>query len=367
MNTKKLSAWVTAALFCLFIFGFGILHVLTPDKGFSPVENRSLAQRPDFTWQSLVDGKYIPALEKYMADQFPFRDSWMGLESRYSWLMGHREFNGVFLAGDALISQVSDERRVDKNLAAVSSLVEKTDKPVYLGLIPTAAEVWRDKLPSGAYSMDQLALLERAKETGAIWVDMGGALTAHKDEYIYYRTDHHWTSLGAYYGYAAFMEAQGREPAPLGHMTTVSEDFNGTLYSSSGIHWLEPDRIDRYVSSEGITVEDPIKKVEHGLYVDSFLQEKDKYSSFMGGNTPLYVVKDPNAATDKKLLVIRDSFSDSLAPFLAQEYSEIHLLDLRYYKTPVSKYAEDNGMDEIFICYSVDNFAKDIDALFIGR
>lgn len=367
MDTKKLSERITAALFCLFIFGFGILHVVMPDRDFSPVENRNLAQRPAFTWQALVDGKYIPALEKYMADQFPFRDSWMGLESRYSWLMGHREFNGVFLAGDALISQVKNDKRADKNLEAVTALVGKTDKPVYLGLIPTAAETWRDKLPSGAYSLDQLAFLQKAKETGAIWVDMNGVLTAHRDEAIYYRTDHHWTSLGAYYGYTAFMEAQGKAPAPLGEKVTVSEDFNGTLYSSSGIHWLEPDRIDRYISSEGITVEDPIKKETHGLYVDSFLQEKDKYGSFMGGNAPLYVVKNPAAATDKKLLVIRDSYSDSLAPFLTQEYSEIHLLDLRYYKTPVAQYAEDNGMDEIFICYSVENFVKDVDALFIGK
>ena len=245
--------------------------------------------------------------------------------------------------------------------------MEKTDIPVYLGLIPTAAEIWRDKLPEGAPSYDQIAYIESAKDTGAIYVDILGALSEHSDEAIYYRTDHHWTSLGAYYGYTALMEALGVEPEPLGEGETVSEDFLGTLYSTSGVHWIQPDTMERYISSEGITVEDVVGGETHGLYVDSFLSEKDKYSSFMGGNNPLYIVRNPNAATDKTLLVVRDSYSDSLAPFLTQYYSEIHLLDLRYYRTPVAVYAEGNNIDEIFVCYSVENFIRDADAVFLGQ
>ena len=101
--------------------------------------------------------------------------------------------------------------------------------------------------------------------------------------------------------------------------------------------------------------------------MDSFLEEKDKYASFLGGNTPLYIVQNPNAATDKKLLIVRDSYSDSLAPFLSQEFAEVHLLDLRYYRTSVAQYAEENGIDEIFVCYSVENFVKDVDAIFLGQ
>ena len=163
------------------------------------------------------------------------------------------------------------------------------------------------------------------------------------------------------------MEALGVEPEPLGEGETVSEDFLGTLYSTSGVHWIQPDTIERYISSEGITVEDVVGGETHGLYVDSFLSEKDKYSSFMGGNNPLYIVRNPNAATDKTLLVVRDSYSDSLAPFLTQYYSEIHLLDLRYYRTPVAAYAEGNNIDEIFVCYSVENFIRDADAVFLGQ
>jgi len=363
----KIMQRITAALFCLFIGGFGILHILLPDKEFSPMENRNLAQLPEFSWQSLKDGTYTADLEEYLADQFPLRDSWMGLKTRYEYLLGHREFKDVFLCGDTLISKITDSSRAEQNLGHLTSLVNKSEVPVYLGLIPTAAEIWRNKLPEGAESFDQLAYLEKARETGAIWVDILGALETHEDEGIYYRTDHHWTSLGAYYGYTALTDAMELEAEALGDKTVAADDFYGTLYSTSGVHWLEPDSIDRYVSGDGVTVENVLTGEVHGLYVDSYLEEKDKYSSFLGGNNPLYIIRNENAATDQKLLVVRDSYSDSLAPFLSQTFSEIHMVDLRYYKTPVALYAEQNSMDAIFVCYSVENFVKDVDAVFLGQ
>ncbi len=365
--SKRASQWITILLFCLFLGGFGVLHLVLPDRTFSPVENRNLAQAPAFSWEKLVDGSFTADLEEYLADQFPLRDGWTGLKTRYEYLLGKREFHDVFLCGDTLISNPTDISRGEKNLEYVRRLTDKTDLPVYLGLIPTAAHTWRDKLPAGAETFDQGAYLDQARETGALWVDMAGALSAHSGEAVYYRTDHHWTSLGAYYGYTAILEAMGLPVPPLGEGETVSEDFYGTLYSTSGIHWLRPDTIERYVSGGGITVEDGQTGQVHGLYVDSFLEEKDQYASFLGGNAPLYIVRNPNAATDRKLLVVRDSYSDSLAPFLSQTFAEVRLLDLRYYRTSVAQYAADMEADAILICYSVENFVKDVDAVFIGQ
>ena len=147
----------------------------------------------------------------------------------------------------------------------------------------------------------------------------------------------------------------------------ASDQFYGTLYSTSGVHWIGPETIERYRDGEGVTVEDVYKEEPHGLYVDSFLGEKDKYASFMGGNAPLYIVRNPDAATDETLLVVRDSYSDSLAPFLADQFAEIHLLDLRYYRTGVAGYAESIGADKILLCYSVENFVKDADAVYIAQ
>ena len=365
----RISQVVTAVLFCAFLAGFGLLHILLPDRTFSPVENRTLSKMPDFSWSALVDGSYTSKLEKYLEDQFPLRDGWMGLKNRYEYLLGKREFHGVYLCGDRLIHKIEDASRAEQNIAYLQKLTELTDIPVYLGLIPTAAEVYRDQLPAGAENFDQAAYLEKVRESvpDAVWVDMEKWMDGASDVSLFYRTDHHWTSAGAWHGYAALMEAMGEPFEPLGTPETVSKDFYGTLYSSSGVHWLAPDTIERYVSGEGVTVENFEKGETHGLYVDSFLGEKDKYASFLGGNTPLYIIRNPEAASGEKLLVVRDSYSDAMAPFLSQYFAEIHLVDLRYYRTSVAEYARENGMDRIFVCYSVENFVKDMDAVFMGR
>lgn len=365
----RISQVVTAVLFCAFLAGFGLLHILLPDRTFSPVENRTLSSMPDFSWSALVDGSYTSRLEKYLEDQFPLRDGWMGLKNRYEYLLGKREFHGVYLCGDRLIHKIEDASRAEQNIAYLQKLTELTDIPVYLGLIPTAAEVYRDQLPAGAENFDQAAYLKKVRESvpDAVWVYMEKWMDGASGVSLFYRTDHHWTSAGAWHGYAALMEAMGEPFEPLGTPETVSEDFYGTLYSSSGVHWLAPDTIERYVSGEGVTVENFEKGETHGLYVDSFLGEKDKYASFLGGNTPLYIIRNPEATSEEKLLVVRDSYSDAMAPFLSQYFAEIHLVDLRYYRTSVVEYARENGMDRIFVCYSVENFVKDLDAVFMGR
>ena len=374
MKLKKRMQIVTAAVFCLFLYGFGIAHILLPDRNFSEVENRYLQALPNFSWKGLKDGDYTADLETYLEDQFPLRDEWIGLKTRYEYALGKREFGDesrgiVYVCGDKLISKVEKSDRADQNINYLSQLVEKTDIPVYVAMIPTAAEIWRDQLPEGADSMDQWAYLEQVKDTGAIYVDVGGLLAEHSDESIFYRTDHHWTSLGAYYGYAAFMEALGATPEALGEKTTVSTDFNGTLYSTSGVHWLTPDEIDTYVSGEGVTVtvNDGQTESTHGLYVEENLIGKDKYTYFMGGNNPLYIIENPNAATDETLLVVRDSYADSLAPFLSQQYGTIYMIDLRYYRTPVADYAASIGADAILVNYSVENFQKDDNIIFMGQ
>lgn len=361
-----------SAFFCLFLGGLLAWHVLLPDRDCSDVENRTLAQFPEFSWKGLKDGSFTEGVEEYFADQFPLRDRWTGLKARTEQLLGKREFNGVYLCGDTLIAKVEPPKDglEEKNLSYVSRLAGKTDCPVYLGLIPSAAEIWRDRLPRGAESWDQAAFIARAAELEDVEpVDFLTALRDHAGERtwegIFYRTDHHWTTLGAYYGYAALMEALGRgeevlEPEEIKKWDLpVSNGFQGTLYSQSGVHWLKPDSIEFWVEESGLTVtswRDGTPK-EAGLYDDDYLGEKDKYSAFLGGNQPLCVIN--NTQGTGKLLVIRDSYSDSLAPFLALHFEEVHLLDPRYYRYAASKYAAENGMDAIAVVYSVPNFITD--------
>ena len=274
----------------------------------------------------------------------------------------------------APISRVDtpEQSTLDTNAGYVNALVDNVDVPVYFGIIPSAAEIWSDRLPEGAPTADEKAIIDRlynAVQTHTI--DLYSALAQHKDEDLYYRTDHHWTSLGAYYGYTALMDAMGLEAVPLdeSQKVTVSEDFYGTLFSSSGVRWLPPDHIDRYISDEGVTVTAyPNGTPEPGsLYVDSYLEVKDKYSSFLGGNKPLCVIKTEHTGAPK-VLVIRDSYADSLAPFLTQNFSEIHLFDPRYNLNSVQEYAAQNEIDSIVVLYSISNFtAKDNQLFVLGR
>lgn len=291
--TKSYSRFLTA-LFALFLGGLLVWHVVLPDREKSETENRTLAQWPEFSWESLKDGSYTAAVEEYFADQFPLRDGWTGLKARAEQLIGKTEFNDVFLCGDTLISQVTtpDAELVEKNLSYVDRLAGNTEIPVTFGLIPSAAEVWKDKLPAGAQSWDQTALLAQSD------VDFNAALSAHAEEPIFYRTDHHWTTLGAFYGANALLESFDMDPLKESDFTpeTATEDFNGTLYSQSGVHWLTPDTIEFWADESGLEITSwRTGSLEPGtLYDRSYLEVKDKYSAFLGGNQPLCVIRNEN-------------------------------------------------------------------------
>ena len=250
-----------------------------------------------------------------------------------------------------------------KNLSYVTRLAEKGGVPGWVGVYISAAAVWIEKLTAGAESWDQTQLLDAAAEAGVPLIDFKTVLSAHDDEPIFYRTDHHWTTLGAYYGYTAVMDDFGREAIKESDFTleTASSDFNGTLYSQSGIHWLEPDTMEFWVEDAGLNVTSWRNGTPEpgSLYDRSYLEKKDKYSAFLGGNQPLCVIKNDNVTAGSKLLLVRDSYSDALAPFLARRFSEVHLLDLRYYRASTVQYAEENGIDAICVLYSVQNFISD--------
>ena len=156
--------------------------------------------------------------------------------------------------------------------------------------------------------------------------------------------------------------------------TVRSTEFYGTVFSSSGVRWVRPDTISTYVPDDGITVAshtydnkgNPVEEPRQ-LYDTSFLSVKDKYSMFLGGNQPLGVVKNANNPDGPRLLIIRDSYADSLVPFLTPHFSEIHLLDLRYYKLSIADYIAQNGIDQALVLYSVPNFVTDSNLLWIAK
>ena len=383
--SKRYAVFLTV-LFCAFLGVFFAANLITPDRTFSPQENRYLTQRPSLSAEDFrmrlplrdsgdfFTGTFMSEFEQYITDQFVGRDGWIAAKAVAERTLGKGENNGVYLcASDTLIPRFDrpDEKRVADNLNYVNKLVENVEIPVYFSLIPGKVSLWADRLPAGAPNADENAILSQAEAaTQANWVDIASVLRAHAGEEIYYRLDHHWTSLGAYYGYAALMDAMGLAAAPLDsyQRTTVSTDFNGTTFSTSGVRWMKPHSIDIYVPEEGITATtwSGTQPEEGVLYDWPKLEEKDKYAFFLGGNKPLTVLE--TAHTDApKLLVVRDSYSDSLAPFLTADFSEVHLFDPRYNKTPLTQYIAENDIDQVLVLYSVANFVTDSNLFVLSK
>ncbi len=387
--TKRYCIFITA-LFCAFIGVFLVANAVSPDRTFSEVENRNLEQLPAvdfgtpeklFRDGNFFNGQFMRDFETYTTDQFIGRDAWVDLKARTERALGKKENNNVYFAdNDTLITRFDQPAadRVTENLNYVNKFVENVDIPVVFSLIPTQACIWADRLPEGAPNASQTDLMTQAQGavTGATWADVYTPLMEHKDEDIFYRTDHHWTSLGAYYGYTGLASALGYTPVPLTDYTPTvrSTEFYGTVFSSSGVRWVKPDTITTYVPDDGITVVshtydnsgNPLEE-QRALYVESFLSVKDKYSMFLGGNQSLGVVTNTNNPDGPKLLIIRDSYADSLVPFLTAHYSEIHLIDPRYYHLSVKDYVAQNGIDQALVLYSVPNFVTDGNLFWITR
>ena len=388
--SKRYSVFL-CVLFCVFIGAFAALHLFLPDRTFSENENRNLEQLPipQFTGSgaNFFSGEFMRDFETYVTDQFPLRDAFMSVKAACELALGKTENNNVFFGEDDTLFAGVDfpkEGLVDKNLSFVEKLAQNLDIPVYFSLVPNKLNIEGDRLldPPAALWGNELPLALSVNYLGedlwsaaaqlqlARWVDLMPTFRQHADEGLFYRTDHHWTSLGAYYGYAALMEAMGMEAVALENYekTTVSTDFLGTTYSSSGAGWVKPDSIDIYVPEDGVSVitYSSGAAAPGQLYDESRLEVKDKYSYFMGGNTPLAVISTGHTE-GQKVLVIRDSYSDSLAPFLTAHFSEIHLFDLRYNNSSITQYVEENGIDTVIVLYSLSNFLTDNNLFKMAR
>lgn len=356
---------LTSLLFCLFLWLMLLLTLLLPHRAFSELENRNLASVPRFSAEALFSGRWMQETERWISDHTALRDRWvqlMGLSERIS---GKRDNNGIYFAAeDTLISRLDepDPKLVEKNLSAIRDFAERCPVPLRFALIPTAACVWADRLPAGAQTLDEAAWIARLyRDFGGQTLNLVEILTAHRSEPIYYRTDHHWTTLGARYAADAVFRALELLPLEEAELTpeTVSTSFLGTASSKACAWWVRPDEITTMVPDAGIRVESSFtgKPEEGSLYVPSWLGKRNQYAYFLGGNQPLCVLR--TQAEGPKLLLVRDSYADSLAPFLCLRCSELHLIDLRYYRDSVQRYIQEQGIDQVLILYSLSTFLED--------
>ncbi len=368
---RKVQEKLVGIIFILTLFLFLIINVIVPDREKSVQENRMLATKPKFRLSSLISGDYDEKFEAYMDDQFVGRDMWRKLKVAVDRIGGSRLENGVYIGTNGqLLEQieVADENHLAANIKAIKSFSESQSKiPVRMMLVPDAANVLNHSLPALAKPEDQTQMFSMVRKDlgdSVEWIDVSTELNKHKTEKIYYKTDHHWTTLGAFYAFQAAAPSLGIEGDLSGKYVSyaVSDSFNGMLASKSGVNLGEKEQIDIYVPTEEDTdlIVDYVDegKRSTSLYDSSKLKEKDQYTVFLGGNSSLLDIRTVSTST-KRLLLVKDSFANSFIPFLTPYYREIVVVDPRYYSGTINDLMDSYRISEVLFLYSGNTFFKD--------
>ncbi len=387
MNKRnfRLSDFISAAGLLFIIYGFAFFHLLLPDNSFSEDENRALQTLPAFSFDSLTDGSLTAEISSYCADQMPFRNLFVGTKAIAETVLYKNENNGVLLGLDGYIiakEEYPGYAAADANISELMTFCTSIgDKPMKVAVAGRSQDILFSKMPPlyPAAEISGRAVTYVAEAMSSLdTVDIITPLRslAHQGEYVYYRTDHHWTTLGAYYAYAQIMNSLGMEPFTLDHFNreTVSNSFFGTTWSSAGMKWINPDSMEffRFDGDTDFVCEIIDTNTSFsGFYDRSYLEKKDKYSAFIGGNNARVLVTATSDSNREKLLLIKDSFAHSVAPFLAAHF-DLDIIDLRYYKpllmsNPSVKELADNS-DRVLVLLNLDSIytQNNLAALNIG-
>lgn len=371
---EKLAAWLPIGVFLCLIALLSAWNLLRPTRTFSENENRVLTQFPELSAESVLEGTFSEKYEEYLADQFPMRDSWISLKTRTELLLGKKDINNVFFGKNGwLIDKYKgtlSEERTQANLERLGSFMQFAAEKlgsdhVRAMLVPTASGVLDNRMPAFASDFDQAALLEKAAALcpDDTFLNLLPLLQEHKEEPIYYRTDHHWTTLGAFYGYTAWAESIGLTPYGREDFSeeTVADDFYGTTHSKINLP-VYPDSIIRYTPRFPAAyhlIFNLGEKESDSLYDESKLEGKDKYSYFLGGNNPIVTITSSTGEKGRRLLIIKDSYSHCFAPFAVNHFEETTLIDLRYFNLGVQTFLEQEDFTDVLVLYSTANFADD--------
>lgn len=375
MKTKKTSAIITTIVFITVLFGLTIMNLMSPDRVFSDKENRYLEKKPKFSFEKLVDGEFTEKYEKYVTDQFVSRDKWTQVKTLCELAMQKKDNNGVYFGKDGYLLGKHDDTDIDKvqekkNINYLAGFIDRYAQKlgndrVSCMIVPTSGAILKDKLPPYATGYDQNSLIDSVKSSlkGGTFVDVRDTLSKHRDEYIYYKTDHHWTSLGAYYSYLEWCKDTGIKPIKEDEFTwkPITEEFYGTHYSKANFYNIAPDEINIMEPKEKKSykvVYNNGEKTADTLYNDSFLSKRDKYSVFLSGNNPIVDITTENK-NGRNLLIVKDSFGHSFAPIAANNFENIHMIDFRYFSMSIDEYIKEKNITDILVMYNTINFVTD--------
>lgn len=367
--------------------GFFVLisgaSLIIKDREFSPNENRYLAETPELSWDNILSGTFQDGLEDYLRDQVCFRDGWITVKTGIQKACGDTDIGGAYVGKDGydfekITPEDVDEKQVDRNIKAVEDYFmtasETIDKQkLSFLLVPTSGLVMQEKLPKNARLFDQAKYIDQVQKAMKDYnfVDVRDTLMDHNEEYIYYKTDHHWTSAGACLAYEVWSEHTGGEAEKKDELAenVVSDKFRGSLYSkildadsAYDEIWTYGLQKDEAFGSKDCTVTIDEKQQLDSIYDDEKLQGKDKYAYFLGGNYGQVHIQNQKVASKakgKNLLIIKDSFANSFVPFVTQDYENIYMVDLRYYNGDMKSYLQEHNITDVLVLYNISNFISD--------
>ena len=370
---KKFHYLLPVIVFACILFGLAAKGIAAEDKSYSTIEKRELQTMPKLTVKAVKKGTFQKKYETYLSDQFPGRDRWVQVQTDASRLMGKTISNGVYFGKDDYLLEYYpdsdfDTKQAAKNEKALAKLVKDIaeDYRVHVMLVPTKTWVLQEKLPFCAPTYDEQKLYDAMNDKlGAladrVMVPVQKTLEQHADENIYYRTDHHWTTLGAWYGYQAYLKAVGMDEnlAEKKHeFVTVSDDFLGTTYAK--VHQASrKDTIEVYEPETKLDILYNMGETNlTTLFDPSFLEKDDKYSYFTGGNQAIIQISG-GEKNGKTLLVVKDSFANCMIPFLAEDYENLIVVDLRQLNIGCRALIDSFAPTDVLILYNTAQFAQD--------
>ncbi len=360
------------------ILGFAVGIYCIPHRDFSEVENTALQTFPKVSFDRIWSGRFMAELKDFYTDQFPLRDTLVAAKAGAELALGKGENNDVIL-GEAgyLIKRIEygapELAQIRANLDAVTEFRVLAGRPVSFALAPRAIDVLGSYLPGAASAdraeavwdmLDAYADGQIGGEAAMLSLRAEMAALAEAGEPVWYKTDHHWTTLGAYHAYAALGGLCGYVPTPLDAFTVevAADDFRGTTVSASGFNWVEGEELHfyRYDGDEDFAVEilinGEVERTLDGFYDRSYLEKKDKYAAFLSSNNGHMRIYAPSGEARPTMLLIKDSFAHAVVPFLAQHY-DLEILDLRHYRGSVASFLAEHRVDRVLILVGVDTLA----------
>ncbi|MDD5924027.1 MAG: DHHW family protein [Clostridia bacterium] len=376
MDKRKIKKNLTAFVFIVFISAIMVMYFVIPKEDYSPLEKRYYESFPSFSGEALLNGDYTQGIENYLADHTPLRAFFVGTNSYYNLAIGNNGSNGVYLGKDNMLIEkpFSEDNLLERNVAKIKTFSEEIDIPVSMLVVPSKGYIYNEYLPANALEYKDEEYFDFIEKNLGDKINFVNILnefnSASSDNKLFFKTDHHWTSLGAYSAYSSLCDAMGLDKKSEDDFIIESYDnFYGTSYSTSAYYLTKREEIEVWRDKESLGVAD-IEIIEgqksekyDNMFFDDNLKGDDKYTVFLDGNHSMVKIHNDSADSNKKLLIIKDSFAHCLTPFLSAHYSDIVMVDLRYYKLSLTELIKTEKCDETMFVYGIENLCTSTDII----